>query len=583
MPSRMRLFAAACVAACAFSASAGAALHQSTPVTVLMPGVSYQRQVTFTPRGPVVLNVVIGPRPVGLYALKPILSNNALIGRQKVTDMEKGLSASATAVGVNGDLFTLNTGIPSGVLMRGGVLETSPLAKRSSVGIGVDGLLHVDRIAYSGYWKGSGQRRAVLLNQAATTQGVTTLYTSAFGPNTPAESVSVIEDTLSPFSPSNPNTDLVGTVTATSPSGGVPIPPGGAVLVARGAQTTYLAAEAPAGSQVAVRLTLTPNWNGITDAIGGGPLLVRNGKAVFRTNEQFATEALVARGPRTAVGQLADGRIVLAAVDGQRPGYSIGMTSFELALALQHLGAVQASGLDGGASTAMAFDGTLLNRPSNPGGERSVSDALMLLYTGVYAPPPGAPVLSPNRDGIADVEPLAYKVVRPSTVTASLVGPDGGSRPLDSGPKAPGIYTFTWNALRADGSPEQEGKWKLAVTAVDDQGVSSTVEQPFTVNNTIGFLKAPDTVTVHAGQPALSASFTLARAAQLTATIRTATGIVVATVRAGQLGTGPQTLNWDGRTHDGSLAFAGRYTLVVSAVNELGRSDLSQAFTARRG
>ena len=50
-------------------------------------------------------------------------------------------------------------------------------------------------------------------------------------------------------------------------------------------------------------------------------------------------------------------------------------------------GAVQASGLDGGSSTAMAFDGALLNRPSNPGSERSVSDALMLLYTGVYAPP----------------------------------------------------------------------------------------------------------------------------------------------------------------------------------------------------
>ena len=104
----------------------------------------------------------------------------------------------------------------------------------------------------------------------------------------------------------------------------------------------------------------------------------------------------------------------------------------------------------------------------------------MLLYTGVYAPPPGAPVLSPNGDGFADVEPLAYKVVRPSTVTASLVGPDGVARPLDSGPKAPGLYTFTWNALRADGSPEQEGKWKLSVTAVDDQNATSTVEQPFT-------------------------------------------------------------------------------------------------------
>ena len=579
----MRSLAVTCVLACVLPGTAGAALRQSAPATVLMPGVSYQRQVTFTPRGPVVLNVVFGPRPGGLYSLEPVLSNNALIGRAKVTDMEKGLSASATAVGVNGDLFALATGIPSGVLMRGGVLDSPPLAKRSSIGIGSDGSLHVDRIAYSGYWKGSGQRRAVLLNQPATTQGVTTLYTSAYGPATPVEKVSVLETTLSSFPPSAPNADLVGTVTSTAPAGGVPIPPGGAVLVARGAQTTYLGAEAPVGSQVTVRLTLTPSWAGITDAIGGGPVLVRNGKAVFRANELFATNTLATRGPRTAVAQLADGRIVLVAVDGSRPGYSIGMTSFELALALQHLGAVQASGLDGGASTAMAFDGTLLNRPSDPGGERSVSDALMMLYTGVYAPPPGAPVLSPNGDGFADVEPLAYKIVRPSTVTASLVGPDGVARPLDSGAKAPGLYTFTWNALRADGSPEQEGKWKLDVTAVDDQNATSTVEQTFTLNDTIGFLKAPTAVTLQAGQTALAATFTLARAATVTGTIRTSAGIVVATVRAGKLGTGPQTLSWDGRTDDGKLAFAGRYTLVVSAANELGSSDLSQAFTARRG
>ncbi len=577
----MRRLAIACALACALTASAGAALHQSAPVTQLMPGVAYQRQVTFTPRGPVVLNVVTGPRPGGLYALKPVLSNNALIGRAKLTDMEKGISTQATAVGVNGDLFTLATGIPSGVLMRGGVLDSPPLAKRSSIGIGSDGTLHVDRIAYSGYWKGSGQRRNVLLNQPATTQGVTTLYTSAFGPTTPVEKVSVLEETLASFPASAPNSDLGGTVTATSPAGGVPIPPGGAVLVARGAQTTYLAAEAPVGSQVIVHLTLTPNWAGITDAIGGGPVLVRNGKAVFRANELFATNTLATRGPRTAVAQLADGRIVLVTVDGGLPGYSIGMTSFELALALQHLGAVSASGLDGGASTAMAFDGSLLNRPSS--GERSVSDALMLLYTGVYAPPPGAPVLSPNNDGFADVEPLAYKIVRPSTVTANLVGPDGVPRPLDSGAKTPGIYTFTWNALRADGSPEQEGKWKLSVTAVDDQGVTSTVEQPFMVNDTIGFLKAPTTATVKAGQAALTATYTLARAATVTGTVRTGAGIVVATLRAGKLGVGPQTLIWNGRTDGGTLAFPGPYTLVVSAVNELGRSDLSQAFTARRG
>ena len=55
MPSRMRLIVAACALACVLDASAAAGLRQSTPATRLMPGVTYQRQVEFTPRGPVVL------------------------------------------------------------------------------------------------------------------------------------------------------------------------------------------------------------------------------------------------------------------------------------------------------------------------------------------------------------------------------------------------------------------------------------------------------------------------------------------------------------------------------------------------
>ena len=72
----------------------------------------------------------------------------------------------------------------------------------------------------------------------------------------------------------------------------------------------------------------------------------------------------------------------------------------------------------------MAFDGELLNRPSDPGGERAVADGLFVFYYGVHAPPPTQAVLSPNGDGVAESQSLSYKIVRPSTVTASLVGPD---------------------------------------------------------------------------------------------------------------------------------------------------------------
>ena len=100
-----------------------------------MPGVVYSRQVEFTAHGPVVLHVVVAPKPTGLYGLKPILSNNAVLGRERVTSMEKRFSGDGTVVWVNGDLFSLSDGHPTGGLLRGGVLDTAPSDARSTVGI----------------------------------------------------------------------------------------------------------------------------------------------------------------------------------------------------------------------------------------------------------------------------------------------------------------------------------------------------------------------------------------------------------------------------------------------------------------
>ena len=183
-----------------------------------------------------------------------------------------------------------------------------------------------------------------------------------------------------------------------------------------------------------VRLVLQPDWAGVMDAVGGGPALVRDGKAVFNAGEAFVPSQLALPEPRTAVGQLADGRIILVVVDGRRRGYSSGMTNFELALTLVRLGAVTGAALDGGGSSTMAFDGQLLNRPS--GAERPVSEALLMVYSGVHAPLPSVSVVSPNGDDVAETQELAYKVVRPSTVNASLVAPDGSTRPVFAGQAA---------------------------------------------------------------------------------------------------------------------------------------------------
>jgi flagellar hook assembly protein FlgD len=380
-----------------------------------------------------------------------------------------------------------------------------------------------------------------------------------------------------------PNRIVTGVVTQSAAQGGVSIPPGGAVLVARGAQLPHLMNEAPVGSPVEIRLTLTPDWSGMSGAIGGGPLLVSGGKPVFRAKEAFGDPVLNTRSARSAVAQLADGRILLVTVEGGSLAYSAGMTNYELAVALTHLGAVTAMGLGSGAPAAMAFDGTLLTRPSSAA-EQPVSDALLLSYTGVYAAPPASAVLSPNGDGVDDMQTFTYRLVRASTVTATLVGPDHSVRTLVQEGEQPGAHTLQWDGHTPAGATAAEGSWKLSVTAVDDRGVSSVAERQFALNDTLGSLQAAPASAQLApkARGVVAATFGLAHPARVTVTVETRSGIVIATVLDQQLDPGPQKVLWNGRTWTGALAFSGAYQLQVVASNSIGEVSLTAPFTARR-
>ena len=364
----------------------------------LIPGLTFDQRLEFTTRGPVVVNVLTVPRPGGLWSVKPVLSNETIPGTERLTAIEKRYSPSATVAGINGDLTTAS-GAPSGILMRSGALAQPPLPGRSSVGLDSSGALNVARVTMLATWQGSGPRRALNdVNGAAIANGVS-LFTPAYGPSTPSAPGS-FELTLGSFPPAAPNQELSATVTAASANGGTVIPPTGAVLVGRGTAATFMQKEAPAGQTVRIRLILKPAWASVVNALGGGPVLVRGGKPIFRANEDFTSDQLLPRTARTAVGQLADGRLLLVTIDGSQPGYSAGATNFELALEMVKLGAVTAAALDGGASSAMAFDGKLLSRPSAP--ERPIGDALLVAYGGVYLPQPArrcsrpTPTVSPT-------------------------------------------------------------------------------------------------------------------------------------------------------------------------------------------
>jgi exopolysaccharide biosynthesis protein len=568
---------------------ASPALAQTTQ---LFPGVTYEKSVQFTAHGPVAIHVVRGPRPVGLYRLRTVLSQETVLREERLSSMQKRHASEATMVGVNGDFSRIADGRPTGILLRDGVLVTPPNGQRSSAGVSLDGTLDVRRVSFSGTWRGTGRGRVINELNDTPRKNAIALFTSDWGRSTPrvAGSFSVA---LEPFPASVPNTDLAAPVVATAQGTSLPLAPGAAVLLARGNAAAKLQSEAAVGTTLALRLTLRPDWVVVADAVGGGPILVRDGEPVYRANEAFTVSQLAPRNPRTAIGQMSDGRLIFVVVDGRQPGYSIGLTTFEMALTMLRLGAVRAMQLDSGGSSTMAFDGRVLNSPSD-GRERPVPTALMLQYYGVFAPPPLEAVVSPNGDGVADKQRLSYKIVQPSTATTTLTAPDRAVAWRESGDRQPGTYYVPFPAppppsegeplpQPIEPRPPAEGRWTLTVSATDEQGLSSSMTRRFSVNSTLGSLGVvPSRVLLCRRGGKVEVRWSQSRAARVRVTIETPAGLVVRRVWNAALQPGEQSVLWDGRSRKGAPVANGRYIVRVTATNELGSVVLTHHLTIRR-
>ena len=160
-----------------------------------------------------------------------------------------------------------------------------------------------------------------------------------------------------------------------SAKGNMPLDNDSVVLSGHGENADALA-RVKRGDRIAINQTLGSR---LADearlVIGGGPLLVENGRINVRSREEsMASDIAYGRAPRTGIGVTADGSVLLMVVDG-RSQYSAGMTLKEFAQYLKQFGSVSAVNFDGGGSSEMVLDGKIMNRPSD-GAERPVSIGL---------------------------------------------------------------------------------------------------------------------------------------------------------------------------------------------------------------
>ena len=109
-----------------------------------------------------------------------------------------------------------------------------------------------------------------------------------------------------------------------------------------------------------------------------GPGLLSDGQILVDENDEGGRA--MASNPRTALAQVGPLHYLFVVADG-RTAESEGLSLYELAQFLKTLGATTAYNLDGGGSSAMIYQGQLVNHPTASGrrsSERSVSDIVAI-------------------------------------------------------------------------------------------------------------------------------------------------------------------------------------------------------------
>jgi len=118
--------------------------------------------------------------------------------------------------------------------------------------------------------------------------------------------------------------------------------------------------------------------NGAQQVLSFGPALVENGEVSVSENEEV--DRAKTSNPRTAIGIISPLHYVLVVSDG-RTSASTGLSLYQLAQFMQGLGVETAYNLDGGGSSTMVFNGTVVNQPTTNGNrisERKVSDIVYI-------------------------------------------------------------------------------------------------------------------------------------------------------------------------------------------------------------
>ncbi|MBB2915557.1 hypothetical protein FHS43_006880 [Streptosporangium becharense] len=299
------------------------------------------------------------------------------VARRETTSSMSRLAGAIA--GVNGGFFNIHTakalqGDPVGVSVVGGRLLSEGIPGRSALVITDSRKARITELkTMITAISSDGARTEVKgINRAAAAEELV-LYTEEFGAKTAADGG--VEAVI----------DAQGRIVNVRQAGGA-VPRGTSVLHGTGLAAAWLQEYALEGGGMKVdtkvidlRTQRAIPLTHRTYIMGGGVGLVRNGRVriTAAADGHASVNMMLRRHPRTMVGITRSGGLILATVDGRKPGVTVGASMVEAAQLMRWLGAKQAINFDGGGSTAMVVGHKVVNHPSD-GAERTLGDALFI-------------------------------------------------------------------------------------------------------------------------------------------------------------------------------------------------------------
>ena len=309
-------------------------------------------------------------------------ANDRLAGFERTSSMAARNSfAGHRVVGaINGDFYG-GTGIPINIQIRGGQVLRAP-ASLSTLGFDINNNPMLNIVSLSGRVFNK-QNQSISISSVNATRGTDQLilYNRFFGNSTSTNQfgTEVLIQRIGEWFVNDTMRFVVSNRVANT--GNMLIPDTTfAVLSGHGSTQTFLTT-LNVGDTIKLITTISPGLFRLKELIGGYPRIVRNGinSAVQGFNDEGGPSHTFERHPRTAAGFSADSsQLFLLTVDG-RQTISAGMTLVELADFMVQIGVHWGINFDGGGSTTMVVRDSIVNSPSDGGGERSVSNSLLVI------------------------------------------------------------------------------------------------------------------------------------------------------------------------------------------------------------